>query len=373
MGLAPLCKQNFLFIAPLTLFILNDWRQLKHWIAAVFPGLCYLGYLVSAHAFSDALAQLTSRTELLPAGLLQYLSKRVALSFIVGYVSLWLVLGQSFGSDKTKKWLAILMLYCVPLLGAAASLWFGILPGTSFGLFGLLTGAAVYLFRNNSAPQAWKRISMLVILTAWSASISSGYNTPALMSGPILVVLTAYVFSLQKQSRALHYSFIMASLLIALSFGVARTRYIYRDQPATQLSRSLDEVLPGGKLIYTNPNTFEFMRDLNEAVKFVAAEHKRYAILPDVAAYWVKAPQQNPLPAVWPHAEELSTPVLMDRFINAMEASRTDTIFIVQKVEAKDLARGFVPLPSSEYYHVVGYARSHFVKIHETNYFELYK
>jgi len=373
LGLAPLCKQNFIFVVPLSLLILNDWRQVKYWIAAVLPGLCYAGYLVSAHAFFDALSQLTVRTELLHTGLLQYLSKRIALSFVVGYVSLWLILGQFFRSDTAKKWIAILMLYCVPLLGTAGSLWFGILPGTAFGLFGILAGAAFYLLTTDPGPQTGRRIFLLVLVTAWSASISGGYNTPALMAGPLLVVLTAFVFSLQKQQRALHYSFIIASLLIALSFGVARTRYIYRDQPATQLTRSLDEVLPGGKHIKTNPNTFEFMRDLKDAVEFVAAEHKRYAILPDVPAYWVKAAQQNPLPAVWPHAEELSTPALMDRFVSNMETSRADTIFIVQKVETKDLARGFAPLPGNDYYHVVRYARSHFIKIHETNYFELYR
>ena len=373
LGLAPLCKQNFIFMIPLSLIILKDWKQVRYWIAALVPGLGYLGYLLLAHAFFDALVQLTSRTEFLEAGVLQYLSKRVAVSFVVGYVSLWLILGRSFKSGTARKWIAILLLFCGPLLGTAASLWFGILQGTAFGLFGILAGATVYLLTSNYTPENWKPVTLLVIATTWTASISGGYNTPALMAGPVLVTLIAFVFSLHRQNRALLYSLIIFSLLIVFSFGVARTRYIYRDQPATQLTRSLAEVLPGGKHIYTNPNTFAFMQDLDGAVEFVEAEHKHYAILPDVAAYWVKAPQQNPLPAVWPHAEELSNQVLMDRFINALEANRADTILILQKVEAKELSKGFVPLPSSDYYEVVNYARAHFVKIHETNYFELYR
>jgi hypothetical protein len=106
-GLAPLCKQNFIFVVPLSLLILNDWRQVKYLIAAVLPGLGYVGYLISAHAFFDALSQLTSRTEFLSAGLLPYLSKRVALSFTVGYLSLWLILGRFFRSKSVKKWIAI--------------------------------------------------------------------------------------------------------------------------------------------------------------------------------------------------------------------------------------------------------------------------
>src|SRR6266852_4313355 len=362
LGLAPLCKQNFIFILPLSLLILDDWRQVKYWIAAVLPGLCYVGYLVAAHALFDALMQLTVRTELLQTGLWQYLNKTVIIGFVVGYASMWLIFGPTVGSNKTKTRIAVLMLYCVPLLGVAGSLWFGVLPATSFGLFGILAGVVIYLLTNKTAPQTWVRISLLVMATAWSASISVGYNTPALMSGPMLVMLTSYIFSLKKQNRAFRYSLIAGSVLISLTFGIARTRYIYRDQPATQLTRSLDGVLPGGKHLYTNPNTFEFMRDLKDAVEFVEAQHRHYAILPDVAAYWAKAPQEDPLPAVWPQADELGKPALIDRFIGVMESRRADTIFIVQKVEATDLAHGFVPLPSNDYYHVVRYARSHFVK-----------
>jgi hypothetical protein len=115
------------------------------------------------------------------------------------------------------------------------------------------------------------------------------------------------------------------------------------------------------------------MSDLNQAVDLVQAQNKEYAILPDVAAYWVNATQENPLPAVWPHAVELSSEVLKKRFIDSMEARRTNTVFIVQKVEAKDLASGFVPLANSDYYEVVRYVRTHFQKTQETSYFELYR
>jgi len=163
--------------------------------------------------------------------------------------------------------------------------------------------------------------------------------------------------------------------MIVLAFGIARTRYIYRDQPAVNLKKSLEGVLPGGNMIYTTPKTYEFMSDLNRAVELVQARQKQYAILPNAAAYWVKATQMNPLPTIWPiTVEELNKPELLHRYIDAMEQRRNDTIFIVQKVEATTLAKGFTPpLPSNDFYAVVRYARTHFSKIDETSFFELYK
>ena len=183
------------------------------------------------------------------------------------------------------------------------------------------------------------------------------------------------VFGLRRfrNPRWLQYSTVAAAVIIVVSFGVARTKYIYRDQNADRLTKSLDGVLPGGRHIYTNENTFQFMMDLDHAVELAEHENKLFAILPDVAAYWVKAPQQNPLPAVWPHAEELTKPALLNHYIQAMEERRSDTTFIVQKVDATQLANGFAPLPSNDYYPVVRYARQNFTKIQETKYFELYK
>ena len=376
-GLSPLCKQSFVFIPLLSLIILGDWRQVKCWVAAASPALCCLVFLALTHALSDAFVQLTSRTELVSVGLLPYTGKRLMLSVVVGYLSFWLGLGRSSSMpDQVKKRIAISMIYFAPLLGTAASLWFDILMDTSFLLFGFLLGATIYLLTHNSSPQKAKHVSLLVLLTAWSASLSGGYNSPALVSGPILVALIAHVFSRYKQNNKLflQYSLPIASALILYSFGVARTRYIYRDKAAGQLTYPLEGVLRGGKHIYTNSNTYEFMYDLKRAVELAENENKEYTILPNVAAYWVESAEENPLPIVWPdEADELKQPAVMKRFIEAMETNRNSTIFIVQKVSAASLAKGFLPLEDSEYHNVVGYVRTHFTKFQETSFFELYR
>jgi hypothetical protein len=373
-AISPLCKQSFLFIVPLTLFILGDWRRVRYWAVAAIPGTLYVLYLVLTNALPDAISQLGSHTGLVSVGIERYLRKPIAVAVIAGYLAASVSSGTQSPHQRTKEWVTRTMLYLGPLFGTALSLWFGILAYTASLLFGLLVGVTLFLFIYGSELAAGKRILFLVLLTAWSASLSSGYNSPALVSGPILVALVACVYRRRKDSQVfIRYSIGIASIIIIISFVVAKTRFPYRDQPAANLTKSLAGVLPGASLIFTNQNTYAFMNDLRAAVESAKRISPEYAIIPDVAAYWVKAPQQNPLPAVWPHAEELNNQVLMNRFVSAMESRRSNTVFIVQKVEAQSLATGFEPLQDSDYYRVVAYAHTHFTKVHETIFFELYK
>jgi len=366
-ALAALCKQNFIFVAPLSMFVLGDWRRLRYWIAIVLPGLCYVIYLVLVGALHDALVQLSAHTELFSTGIRRYLVW--ILVAVIGYLLLKVV---SVISSDIRRWATLFVFYWLPLVVAVMSLLFGKLATTSFFLFALLLmlGAASLV---SDRASDWSRAVLLVLLTAWSASLSGGYNTPALMAGPILVLLVSQSIQARSDERLVRYSIPALAVIILFCFGVARTKYIYREQPASQLTYSLEGVMPGANRIYTNANTFAFLTDLNRAIELVRAQDKESAILPDLAAYWVQAKQKNPLPAVWPQAEELSSKVLTTRFTEAMEARRNKTIFIVQKVEAKDLASGFVALPNSNYYEVVRYARTHFTKAQETDYFELYR
>ena len=370
-GVSPLCKQSFVFMAPLSLLLLGDWARVKYWLAAALPPVLYLVYLVSARALPDAILQLTANTQLLTVGFQSYLDIQIGFAALVGYVCCWTICKRRSADQRSAKFFAVAGLYYVPSLVTAASLWFGTLMNTSFILFGLLAGTTICLLINDSGFSTYRRVALLALLTAWSASLSEGYNSPALGSGPILVALTVIVFSTYKGDRILKLSLPVTALLIVFSFGVARARYIYRDQPAANLNKSLEGVLPGAKLIKTNTNTYEFMSDLRAALEIVQARQQQYAILTDVAAHWVKAKQENPLPAVWPI--ELNKPELQQRFIAAMEQQRGKTIFIVQKVEAATLANGFTPVRYTYRSELVRYARTHFTKICETAYFELYE
>lgn len=371
-GFAPLCKQNFAFLVLLSPIIMGDWRQLRYWSAAATPALLYLIFLVFANCLSDALFQLASASDFVPIIIRHYPAAVILLSMAAGYITVSLSLRQRASSSGVNARVTISLLYVVPVLGAGVSLSVGSWANISFALFGLSTGVCAFLIKNVPHRTGEKRVFLLSLATAFSASLSGGYTSPALASGPLLATLVLFVFDRYKNDygQFLYRSLWIASIVILLGFGWARTRYIYRDRPATQLTMSLGDVLLGGRLIYTNRNTYEFMKDLKTAVEFVESSGKEYAIITDAAAFWVKAHQENRLPAVWPI--DLSPP-LMNRFIGAMESRRGGTIFIVQKVQTTSLANGFAPLPASDDYASARYARTHFTKVYETNFFELYK
>ena len=371
-GLSPLCKQNFAFLVPVSLIILGDWRQLRFWIAAGTPALLYLVFLVLADSFVDGLRQLASAGSLVPIIIGKYPVMAILLSIAAGYAAASFTQPRSASSSRINAKVAISLLYVLPVLCAGVSLFLGTWASTSFALFGLSIGVGAFLFRNVSGRTGEKQVYLLSLTAAFCASLSGGYTSPALASGPLLAALVLSIFTryLTDYRRLLSRSLWVAAIVIVLAFGWARTRYIYRDLPASQLDMSLADVLPGGRLIYTNRNTYQFMKDLKIAVEFVESSGKEYAIITDGAAYWVKARQRNPLPAVW--SQELSPP-LMNKFVSAMESKRGSTIFIVQKVQASSLASGFAPLTDTDDYAAVRYARTHFTKIYETNFFALYQ
>jgi hypothetical protein len=373
LGLAPLCKQGFVFVVPGALLLLRDWRSIKYWGAGALPGFVYLAFLLFTGGVSDAVTQLTSHSEFFSTAILAYCQLRILFSAIIGFGAAYLI--NNAAANSARRWSALIVLYLVPFVGTAVSLARGVMLFDAFLLFGLCLGVAAYwsVFQRNS-PAA-KRVLFLALLAAWTASISGGYNSPALGAGALLVALTVTILSQDApwQRRLIEYSLPVFCALIVAGFVVGRTRHIYRDQPASRLSRSIGDVMPGGNRIYTNGNTYAFLSDLQRAVAFVEQSHRKYAIIPDVAAYWVQSPQPNPFPAVWPHGQELKPPPLLNRYLRAIDAGRIDTTVIVQKVAADTLADGFAPLPEGEYYEVVRYVRRNLEKVHETDYFVLYQ
>ncbi|MDD1751417.1 MAG: hypothetical protein LUO89_16250 [Methanothrix sp.] len=59
-GFSYLCKQNFIFVFPAVLVLLGDWKRIRYWAAAVFPGALYVALLSAFGALPDAVIQLGS-------------------------------------------------------------------------------------------------------------------------------------------------------------------------------------------------------------------------------------------------------------------------------------------------------------------------
>jgi hypothetical protein len=375
---AYLCKQSFLFVAPLTVLLLGDWREKKYWLTITLPAVGYCAYLLVTGSLSEAVLQIASQTGFISTGVLSYLNYGTLLGVLAGYCSTFLLSASSLprlSTERAPRYVGAALLTAMPAFFIAVGLYRGSLGIISFGIFGMVVGVVLYLVSTGAARDGDRTpVVLIALLLAWSASLSVGYNFPALLLGPLFTILAAFVYSVRGSldPRFLRAALVVAGVAILLGFGVARPYYIYREQPSSELTRSLDGVLPGGRLIYTNPNTYDFLVDLNDATDDVSSRNRTYAIVPDVPGYWVQSRQTNPLPVDWPQPVELGSQHLVDRVTRDLEAERGEVVVIVQKVHAFYLADGFVPLDEDQYA-VVRYVRENFEKTDETEFFELYE
>jgi len=365
-GLAYLCKQNFLPMAPLALWMWGDLYRGRSWLAAALPGLVFVAWLTVSGALPDAVFQLTARSELLDVGFLRYLWEY---SFPWG-VLFGLIAGrQAF--DKGRSF-ALIVLFCV-LAAAAVALGEGRFLWTpSFGLMGVVLGVGLCLWHQGSSPERLQHLALVAVVIGWCTSLSIGYNTPALATG----VFVVFLLSMQHRmsvSPAWLAPVLTAVLVVvtAVNFWQARHKYIYLDTDSARLSEDAGELMPGLQRIRTGPNTAAFLRDLNKAV--AQAGDRPYAIIPDLAAWWVKSANRNPIAIDWPLGDILIRPELVERIEKSLLGGDRPQIIIVQKVRANALAMGFMVLPESERYIVATTVRSQLRKIGETEYFELYE
>jgi len=375
---AYLCKQSFLFVAPLAVLLLGDWREKKYWLTITLPAIGYCAYLLVTGSLSEAVLQMASQTGFVSTGVLSYLNYGTLLGVLTGYCSTFLLSTSSvpmLRTERVPRYVGAALLTAMPAFFIAVGLYRGSLGIISFGIFGMVVGVVLYLVSTGTARDGDRTTVVLIaLLLAWSASLSVGYNFPALLLGPLFTILAAFAYSVRGalDPRFLRATLAVAGVAILLGFGVARPYYIYREQPSSELTKSLDGVLPGGRLIYTNPNTYDFLVDLNDATDEVSSRDRTYAIVPDVPGYWVQSRQTNPLPVDWPQPVELGSQHLIDRVTSDLEAERGEVVVIVQKVHAFYLADGFVPLDEDQYA-VVRYVRENFEKTGETEFFELYE
>ncbi len=379
LGGAYLCKQGFIFVAPAALLVFGDWRKWRCLVAVALPGLFYVGFLLSCGALADGLRQLLAHTEFLQVGVQRYNNLGFYLGLLGGSAMASLLCSASTGgwprSRSVRRGAGFVSL--AVLLGVAIRtlsqneiyLW-------SFRVFGVGCGVVLYLILEGGPRVGERRIGLMALMLAWAASLSFGYNSPVLGTGLLMTFLFALAY-LQVGWTTVPWRPVVAIVAVLATlpaFHQTRTHGIYREQDAAKLTCPLGGVLPGARLIYTNPNTHAFLTDLNVAIGMAATNGLRYAIVPEVAAHWVKAAQRNPLPIDWAKTTELSTTGLLDRVIRSLEGQRPEQVVLVQKVTANSLQDGFYPLENRQRrYPAAAYVRKHFEKIGETTYFDLYR
>ena len=340
------------------------------------PGVVYFTYLLFVGALPDGVFQLSARAnEFFPRGVKTYLlESSVPWGILLGYFAMML----SFGQMKIQRSLGAVLLYGVPVAFSIALVQsIPTAERLSFGLFGTALGATCYLILKEKEGTDLVRTGILALVMGWSASLSNGFNNPAFAAGALAILLIAYchrAYQSVDENNALRklplYLLIVSFTVSVFNYGIARRKYVYDDRPALELTQALDGILPGGRLIRTNPNTYQFLVDFRKAIE--RTKGRDFTVIPGLAAYWVKSSQKNPLPIDWALIEGLmaNKPALVNRVIGDLEIHRGKIVVILQKVGAGNLADGFIPLPDGE---IQRYVRAHFTKRDETRFFELYQ
>lgn len=385
-GTACLFKQNFLVLGPVFLLVLGDGRQWRCWLALGLPGFAYLAWMWIAGAWADFMLQLTSHAELLQTGIIHYLhSNDLRAGLVAGYLGLLVVAGGvrtpiSYLPLHVRLWLVSAGTAALILPLAFCLVWH---EGTtvlnySLVLFGLIPGAALFFLFHRKAPAQVIQAAILVLASMWTVSISIGCNYPVLGVGIAIVLLTGYLRNiLASQAAASRFQSMWRSCLLVCTailiacFGIARSWHIYKEQPAWKLSCPLGGILPGGRLLRTNPVTYEYLKELHDTVEGLHGQE--YAIIPDDAIYWVKAPQKNRIPTDWPQDIELPTPALFNRVTGSLESQRGRLVILVAKVTGFSLGDKPVPFGEDHLYKIVPYVQSHFRKVGETRYWTVYE
>lgn len=393
-GAAALCKQNFLLVALLAPPILGDARRVSVWMMTGFPVGMYALLLVVGDAWQDGWQQLAAQHGFWKVGVVNYVHRPLLwFGILAGYLTARLRYGPLPGAGiaavrRLRENAGWALMGLVPIIATAWAVYFhNRTPELSFALLGAVAGITLHLLIDqDTGRREAVRLLALLLVSGYTASISIGMRSPVWMIGGLLAacIITAGPIRCRRSATETRRSritawgrpamMLLASTALLAAVGKGRSDRVYRDRPARELTCSLAGVLPGGRGIYTNPNTAAFLADLNQAVRRAKSYGDIYAALPAVGAHWVQADQTNPLPIDWAQGIELNDPAVLDRVLRAIDDHAGGCTFIVQKVNSVELAWDFVPLHDPAGYHAAaGYVRDHFTRVAQTPYFELYR
>jgi len=390
-GFSYLCKQNFLLAALVAPFIFSDWKNWRIWLAVFLPGFFYLLPALFTGDYIDYTSQLFTQSNIQLTGVIAYkYSYPFLQSIVVGSLMSALFYLPPFKFRKRKYYLALcagsLLLFWtlkdyLPQLSSLKYLTIG-----SFALAGIFTGNLIVASVSGLFPWKFVKFNLYIGLIVWSASISIGYNNPTLGCGLLISMLLIQIIYLWQHTLTDRTTFQAFTILSALStlllltftfyyFDSGRKMLIYEDLPQNRLKSSLAGRLYGGRGILTNSSTAAYYDDLNATISSLAG--KTYAILPENAAYWIKASQQNPLPIDWPNNFEVNakTEARLEKSVDNL--LKENGVVILEKYYAAGFSTGLYPMQPSDgqasvQYPIWSFVKNNYHRVSESNYFEVY-
>lgn len=366
-GCSPLFRQNFLLPLPILVALLGEAFSPGAWIAALSPSA--LGALAAAlfGALPDALLQMGSHGGSL-APVLAAPFTTFALPVVQG------ALTGAIGFLLATRSRDSLRLAGLALLGAGFAYSGLTIPisldnaSTGWFLFAALAAGLPWL-----SPMIPMRPLLLALAAAWGASISEGCPQPQLITSALSAAYAALLLKVAPPRLRLAHALLAVALAIGL-YGFQRGRRfaVNGDLNADRLTCDVGGALPGGRGVFTNPNTFGFLKDLVRTTDALRAQGRRYAVVPEATQFWVTSPQPNPLSSDWPIDPELADARLSRRVLDELDALHGKAVIVVQKYWTIHLPGGDRPIAPGEC-KVVDKVRKDFRRVGETEYLELYE
>ena len=180
--------------------------------------------------------------------------------------------------------------------------------GTDWAIHLFWMAAAVWAVKT-AVTRDFDAAGPMLLGCAWMSSLSYGYAVPDLVAGSLALYMlhgawSGYAFSARPMLNVA--PAVAAVLLLATTawlFYIARQQDVYRDRPASQLTASLSALSPAFGDIRTNPQTAEYLSQMEQCVKRYPARY--VAILPENAAMYPALSLTNPFPIDWIWSEDI--------------------------------------------------------------------
>jgi hypothetical protein len=184
-------------------------------------------------------------------------------------------------------------------------------------------------------------IGLILVLLAWMTSLSYGVPVPSLVAGSMALALIDRAWrhvpdlAVPRPMVAASVAFGLLFVATVPAFAVARSEYVHRDAPRTELTADLGALSPALAGIRTNERTATYLRVMRDCVEAHPAES--VVVLPDNPFAYPAFGWSNPLPLDFLYPPEYEG--ARDEVLRATSdlADRGDFLVLFQRVRADTL------------------------------------
>ncbi|MDJ0359730.1 hypothetical protein [Rhodococcus sp. H29-C3] len=319
LGFASITKQSFVPAVAVGLVVLlvhpaskkrPRFRRLGIDIVVLLAApLAYLLVVTAAGGFGDMLSQLTGGVaatgrRIFDPGFSS--SFVIAIAVFVSAIVFIIVLPQRVPA-RWSRWLSVL-----PASVAVATVLLVVFHGRleRAGVWGIalfwMLAACVLVDALSHRTIPWRPLGLLLL--AWMASLSWGYDSPTLLAGSMVLLTLDLVKrnlllpTVSEQNLWIRRGGALAAavtvtVVVAGFVTVEQAQNPYRDRPRDELVADLGTAIPEMRGIESNASTFAYIQQIRQCIEAYPAED--VAILPDNAFVYPALHLHNPFPLDW--------------------------------------------------------------------------